>query len=109
MKTIEIKKYTLVDAGNYNVGIGIHDKTEIAIISKSTGKICMFYYIKRGRKLAKVKRKFKQWLNSGEYFTFSFAYPFHSIFYLVSFASGKGRWYASIFLRTIQGSHYRPR
>ena len=31
----------------------------------------MFYYIKRGRKLAKVKRKFKQWLNSGEYFTFS--------------------------------------
>lgn len=71
METIEIKKSTLIDVGNFYISIGIYDTTEIAIVSKSTGKICMFYYIKRGGKLAKVKRKFKQWLNSNEYFTFS--------------------------------------
>lgn len=59
MQEIKIKKGSLINAGNFQVSIGIHDSTDIAIISKHTGNFVMVKNIKKGGKLAKVKRKFK--------------------------------------------------
>jgi hypothetical protein len=73
MTTLE--KGTVIKAGNFIVSIGSFNITEIAIISKSTGDFVKFKDIKKGGKLAKVKRKFKENLNSETTFTFSFMWP----------------------------------
>ena len=72
MKPIEIKKNTLIPAGNFFVSIGTYKETDVAIFSKSSGEFCQFKHIRKGGKLAKVKRKFKINLCSGTEFCFSF-------------------------------------
>jgi hypothetical protein len=77
MKTLteQIKKSTLINAGNFQISIGTHSITDIAIISKKTGEFCKFSDIKRGGKLAKAKRKFKLWLCSTETLNFANMQP----------------------------------
>lgn len=65
----DFKKGQQINAGNFIISIGTFDKREVAIISKSSGN---FAKIKNaGKKLLKVKRTFKAWLNSKDTFTFS--------------------------------------
>jgi hypothetical protein len=73
--TDTIQKKALINAGNFKVSIGTHEITDVAIISKHTGKFVEIKNIRRGGKLSKVKRKFKHWLNSNEHFTFQFMQP----------------------------------
>ena len=73
MKTLE--KGMVIKAGNFIVSIGSFNITDIAIISKSTGDFVKFKNIKKGGKLAKIKRKFKNNINSDTTFTFSFMQP----------------------------------
>lgn len=62
-KQIALKANTLINCGSHEVSIGT-DTTEIAIFSKTTGEFCKFKDIKKGGKLAKIKRKFKKHLIS---------------------------------------------
>ena len=75
MTNTDLKKGMLINAGNFQVSIGTFKITDVAIISKSTGKFVEFKNIVKGSKLSKVKRKFKLWLNSNETFTFEFMQP----------------------------------
>jgi len=75
MEKSDLKKGMLINAGNFQVSIGTHDITDVAIISKSSGKFVEFKNIQKGGKLSKVKRKFKLWLNSNETFTFERMQP----------------------------------
>ena len=74
MKTLEIKieKATLINCGSFQLSIGTHSTSEIAIISKSSGEFCRFKDIKKGGKLSKIKRKFSGRLCSTTDFCFSF-------------------------------------
>ena len=71
---MEILSDTLHNAGNHEVSIG-KTITEVAVFSKHTGHFVEFKNIRKGSKLAKVKRKFKSFLNSGETLTFSHMQP----------------------------------
>jgi len=71
MKTIEIKKGILINTGNFQVSIGTYNTGEVVIFSKSSGNACKFTNIRKGVKLAKVKRKFKLYLCSSDAFYFS--------------------------------------
>ena len=75
MEKSELKKGMLINTGNFQVSIGTHNITDVAIISKSTGKFVEFKNIVKGGKLSKVKSKFKSNLNSNETFTFQFMQP----------------------------------
>ena len=75
MEKTELKKGMLINTGNFQVSIGTHNITDVAIISKSTGKFVEFKNIVKGGKLSKVKSKFKSNLNSNETFTFQFMQP----------------------------------
>jgi hypothetical protein len=75
MKTIDFKKGTIINAGNFQVSIGTYNITDVAIFSKHTGKFVQFKNIKKGSKLSKLKRKFKLWLDSDNEFTFRFMQP----------------------------------
>lgn len=69
---MEIKKATLINAGNYQVSVGTYSTGEIAIISKSSGEFVRLEHLpKKGGVLRKIKRKFKIYLNSEETLTFS--------------------------------------
>lgn len=68
------KKGQLIDCKNFEVSIGIYDPKEVAIFSKKTGDFVKINKsnLKRSKKLRKIKRVFKYWLNSNNTFTFSF-------------------------------------
>lgn len=68
-------KGTQISAGNFIVSIGAFNTEDVAIFSKHTGDFCQFKNIKKGGKLAKVKRKFKNNLNSKSSFSFGFMQP----------------------------------
>ena len=72
---ILIQKNQIIKAGNFLVSIGTYNTTDIAIISKFTGEFVKFKDIRKGGKLEKLKRKFKQNLCSTETFNFSFVQP----------------------------------
>lgn len=69
---IEIKKNQQINAGNFLVSIGTYNETDVAIYSKSSGEFVKFKSINKSKKLKKIKRVFKAWLNSDETFTFQF-------------------------------------
>jgi hypothetical protein len=75
MTNTDLKKGMLINAGNFQVSIGTFNITDVAIISKSTGKFVEFKNIQKGGKLSKVKRKFKNFINSKDTFTFQFMQP----------------------------------
>ena len=75
MKNILIQKNQIIKAGNFLVSVGTYNTTDIAIISKFTGEFVKFKDIRKGGKLAKLKRRFKQNLCSSETFNFSFVHP----------------------------------
>jgi hypothetical protein len=79
METSDLKKGMLINAGNFQVSIGTNDITDVAIISKHSGKFVEMKNIRKGGKLAKVKSKFKTNLNSKETFTFQFMQPTRTI------------------------------
>jgi len=73
METQEITRGRLIKAGNHLVSIGTLKVEDVAIISKHTGEFARIG--NAGKKLKRIKRKFKTWLNSDETFTFSFMTP----------------------------------
>lgn len=75
METILIQKNKIIRAGNFLIHVGTYNTTDIAIISKFTGEFVKFKDIRKGGKLEKIKRKFKQNLCSTETFNFSFVQP----------------------------------
>ena len=75
MTNTDLKKGMLINAGNFQVSIGTFNITDVAIISKSTCKFVEFKNIQKGGKLSKVKRKFKNFINSKDTFTFQFMQP----------------------------------
>ena len=75
MEKSDLKKGMLINAGNFQVSIGTNDITDVAIISKHSGKFVEMKNIRKGGKLAKLKSKFKNNLNSKETFTFQFMQP----------------------------------
>ena len=72
---MQIIKGQQISAGNFIVSIGSFTTTEVAIFSKSSGKFVELKMTKRSKKLKKIKRKFKTWLNSESTFTFSHFTP----------------------------------
>jgi hypothetical protein len=64
MKTLKIEKATLIPCKGFMISIGTHSTSEIAIISKTTGEFAHFKDIRKGGRLAKIKRKFKAHLCS---------------------------------------------
>jgi hypothetical protein len=72
MKNLEIKKGTLISAGNHLVSIGKYDKSDVAILSKHTGKFVKLERTKTNNKLKKVKRLFFYALNNDTDFVFEF-------------------------------------
>ena len=72
---MKIEKNSIINCGNYIIHIGTYKETDIAIESRATGEICLFKNIRKGGKLAKIKRKFKRFLCSNEAFYFSFMQP----------------------------------
>lgn len=67
MKQIELTPNTSIRCKGFDISIGreIH---QIALISQSTGEFTPFTAIKKGGRLAKIKRKFKLHLSSSESF-----------------------------------------
>jgi len=63
---IKIMKYT---TGKYIISITRHDNSEVAIISQHTGEICKIK--NAGKKLKKIAKEFKPYLNSNDTLTFS--------------------------------------
>ena len=55
----DIKKQSLINAGNFQVSIGTYNISDVAIFSKSTGNFVKMSSIKKSKKLKSVKRKFK--------------------------------------------------
>ena len=72
MEKLEIKKSSLINAGNFIVSIGTHTISDVALISKSSGNFVSFKNIKKGGKLSKIKRKFKNKICDDNQFFFSF-------------------------------------
>ena len=72
MKTLEIKKATLISAGNHLVSIGTFKTSDIAILSKHTHEFVKLERAKTNKKLKKVKRLFKSNLNNDTDFVFEF-------------------------------------
>jgi len=60
-----------INAGNFIVSVGAFKKSEVAIISKSSGNFVELKQTKVSKKLKAIKRKFKTWINNGETFYFS--------------------------------------
>lgn len=71
MKTIFTKGQD-IDAGKFIVNIGVFDTSDVAIISKSTGKFTTIKQTKVSKKLRKVKRDFKSNINNKANFVFQF-------------------------------------
>jgi hypothetical protein len=73
MKPQEIKTNTIIRAKGIDISIGreIH---QVALISQWNGNVVTFKSIKKGGRLAKIKRKFKLYLVSNEDFFFERMY-----------------------------------
>jgi len=72
MTAKEIKKGTLISAGNHLVSIGAFNRSDIAILSKHTHKFVKLERAKTNKKLKKVKRLFFYHLNNDTDFVFEF-------------------------------------
>jgi len=71
MKNLIINK-ARISAGTFQVSVGTFDDREISIISKYSGEVVQLKQTKISKNLRKVKRLFKNNLNSNTSFTFSF-------------------------------------
>jgi hypothetical protein len=69
MKTQEIKTNTIIKAKGFDISIG-RELHQIALFSQSSGEPTSFKSIKKGGRLAKIKRKFKNRLSSSTHFFF---------------------------------------
>ena len=69
MKALEIKKGKRIRTKGFDISIG-REKHQIALISLSTDEFTPFTSIKKGGRLAKIKRKFKRNLSSHSHFFF---------------------------------------
>jgi hypothetical protein len=67
---MELTKSSLIELGKYQLSIGAFDTTELMLISKTTGKACEFKHIRKGGKLDKAKRMFKNNLRDSDAFYF---------------------------------------
>ena len=72
MKLINITKGNQISAGNFIISIGAFNTGDIAIISKSTGDFTRLTQAKRSKKLRKIKRTFKSFINNDTTFNFQF-------------------------------------
>ena len=66
---MEIKTGTTIRTKGFDISIG-REKDQIALISQSTDEFTPFTSIKKGGRLAKIKRKFKRNLSSDSHFFF---------------------------------------
>ena len=66
---MELKTDSLIKCKGFEISIGKRID-QIAIISQSTDKFTPFKAIKKGGKLAKIKRKFRSKLSSSTHFFF---------------------------------------
>jgi hypothetical protein len=71
MKHIELKPNTTIRCKGFDISIG-REAHQIALISHSTGEFTPFSAIKKGGRLAKIKRKFKLHLSSSTTFFWEF-------------------------------------
>ena len=69
MKTIEIKTGTSIRTKGFDISIGTRID-QVALISQSTGEFTPFTAIRKGGRLAKIKRKFKSRLRDSTHFFF---------------------------------------
>jgi hypothetical protein len=69
MRTIEIKADTKIRAKGFDISIG-RRTDQIGLISQSTGEFALFTAIRKGGRLAKIKRKFRSRLSSSTHFFF---------------------------------------
>lgn len=69
MTTQQIKINTLIKAKGFDISIG-KELHQVALISQSTGEFAFFTSIKKGGRLSKIKRKFKNRLSSHTAFFF---------------------------------------
>lgn len=63
------KPQSIISAGNFEVSIG-RMSHQVAIFSKSSGEVCKFANIRKGGRLAKIKRKFAKNIVSERAFFF---------------------------------------
>ena len=61
-----------INAGNFIVSIGTFDTQDVAIISKKSGDFVKLKQAKVSKKLRKIKRLHKLWLNNHDTFNFQF-------------------------------------
>lgn len=69
MKTKEIKTGTRIRTNGFDISIGKRTD-QIALISQSTDEVTPFESIRKGGRLAKIKRRFKSKLYSSTHFFF---------------------------------------
>lgn len=69
MKIQEIKINTLIKTKGFDISIG-KELHQIALFSQSSGEPACFKSIKKGGRLSKIKRKFKNRLCSSTHFFF---------------------------------------
>lgn len=69
MKAIEIKADTRIRTKGFDISIGKRID-QIALISQSSDEFTPFTAIRKGGRLAKIKRKFKSQLSSSTHFFF---------------------------------------
>jgi len=72
METINIKKGNQINAGNFIISIGTFNAGHVAIISKSSGEFVLLKQAKISKKLRKIKRNFKSYINNDTTFNFEF-------------------------------------
>ena len=73
MKPLEIKTNTIIRAKGFDISIGKRID-QVALISQSTDEFTPFEAIRKGGRLAKIKRKFKSKLSSSTHFFFEGMY-----------------------------------
>jgi len=69
MKTAELKTNTSIRTKGFDISIG-RRIDQVALISQSTGEFTPFTAIRKGGRLAKIKRKFKSRLCDSTHFFF---------------------------------------
>ena len=69
MKLQELKRETIIRAKGFDISIGKRID-QIALISQSTDEFTPFEAIRKGGRLAKIKRKFRSKLSSSTHFFF---------------------------------------
>lgn len=69
MERLEIKPNTTIRTKGFDISIG-KQAHQIALFSQSSGEPCAFKNIRKGGRLTKIKRKFKNRLSSSTHFFF---------------------------------------